>query len=92
MRRPKLELDIETALTALSKKMIAEKRTAILMYCIKKKQIKNFDLDKLSHSYEKVKNYSLDVLSYRYEGELLFREYKTGIFPAMLNKRYELAV
>ncbi|MCL1652569.1 hypothetical protein BAZ12_00615 [Elizabethkingia miricola] len=92
MRKPKLELDIESAVSDLSLKMIKEKRIAILRYCIEKKGYKNFDVEKLSQEDEDIKNYAVPVLTFRYDGELLFREFPTGKFPYMLNKRYELAV
>lgn len=92
MRKPKLELDIESAVSDLSLKMIKEKRITILRYCIEKKGYRNLDVKKLSQDAEDVKGFAIPVLTFRYDGELLFREFPTGKFPSMLNKRYELAV
>ncbi|MDV3612405.1 hypothetical protein CMU81_00995 [Elizabethkingia anophelis] len=92
MRKPKLELDIESSLATLSSKLIKQKRRAILKYCIEKKGYKNFDVKKLAHKYEEIEHVSVDVLTFRYDGELLFREFPDGTFPYLLNKRYELAV
>lgn len=92
MRKPKLELDIQSAVSDLSLKMIKEKRIAILKYCVEKKGYKNLDIKKLSQDDEDVKGFAIPVLTFRYDGELLFREFPTGKFPYMLNKRYELAV
>ncbi|PTT24207.1 hypothetical protein DBR28_18585 [Chryseobacterium sp. HMWF028] len=89
MRKPKLELDIETLISEMSREQINKKRQDVLVYCIQRKNIKDFDNNKLSHSYEKVQFYSVDILTFRYEGELLFREFTTG--KNLLNKRYELA-
>ncbi|WP_027380261.1 hypothetical protein [Chryseobacterium daeguense] len=91
MKRPTLELEIEKKVSELSLKLIKEKRQQILLYCFTKRNYKNFDIKNISHKYEKVQNFSLEVLTVRYNDDLLFREYPTGTFPHLLNKRYELA-
>jgi hypothetical protein len=52
MRKPNLELDIETLVSEMSFKQINKKRQDVLVYCIQKKNVENFDNKKLSHSYE----------------------------------------
>lgn len=91
MKKPSLILDLEKKVSSLVDKEITQKRQQMLLYCVKKRNIQNFDSKEFSYAYEKVKNFSLDVLTFRYKGELLFREYVAGSFPNLINKRYELA-
>lgn len=91
MKKPKLEIDIESKVAALTQKLINEKRKEILLYCFMKLGKSNFLHEKLYMEPEKVDFFSIKILTFRYDGELLFREFPAGSSLRLLNKKYELA-
>lgn len=91
MRKLSLELDVEKKVEKLVKKVVNEHRLALILYCIGRLGVSEPDARKLTVGFEPVKNYSKEMYTVRYDGQLLFREYKTGTAFPLLNRRYELA-
>lgn len=91
MKKPSLELDIESKVTKLTNQLVNDKRKFLLIYCFKKLGMHEILPEKLYMEPEDVKHFSIPVLTFRYDGKLLFREYPTGSTLQLINKRYELA-